>query len=100
MGVIIPFPTGGDLESRRTIRALERLVRECLYGGPQLEAKVRLAAKYISEDENLIDEAMYNLGVRFVTDRVRDRVYLAFPGDETMVPNSDGRYGHLEWCEG
>jgi hypothetical protein len=97
---IIPFPTGGDLEFRRTIRALERLIREYLANGPQLMHKVQLAAKYISEDENLIDEALYNLGIRFVTDRVKDCMYVALPGDETKVPNSDGRYGHLEWCEG
>jgi hypothetical protein len=96
MGDVIQFPGGGDLESRRTVRALERLVREYLSNGPQLVSKVRLAAKYISEDEDIFDEAQYNLGIRFVKDRVKDRVYLALPGDEIKVPNSDGRYSYLE----
>jgi hypothetical protein len=99
MGIVVQFPTGGDLEFRRTIRALERLVREHLADGPQLFEKVYLAAKYISEDENIIDEALYNLGIRFVKDQVNERVYLTLPGDEHRVPNA-GQYSYLERCEG
>jgi hypothetical protein len=99
MGIVVQFPTGGDLEFRRTVRALEKLVRDQLADGPQLFEKVYLAAKYISEDEDLIDEALYNLNVRFVEDQVNDREYLAFLGDVHRVPNA-GQISYLQLRKG
>jgi hypothetical protein len=99
MGIVVQFPIGGARESLRTIRVLEKFVRDHLADGPQPFEKVYLAAKYISEDENLVDEAMFNLNIGFIKDQVNDRVYLALPGDEYRVPNA-GQRSHLERCEG
>ena len=99
MGIVVQFPTGGARESQRIIRALERVIRECLMAGPQLFEKVRLATNYISEDIDLFDEARFNLEIRKVEDPINDLWYLAMPGDETRVPNAT-QYEVLERREG
>jgi hypothetical protein len=96
MGEVIQFPIVGDIDFRRAVRGVEQIMREMLANGPQLMTKVRRATEHITTDTAHFDEAQYNLRVRFVTDRVMDRVYLAFPGDEAKVPNSDGQYSYLE----
>jgi hypothetical protein len=87
MGEVIQFPIG-DIEFRRTVRAVEKLMRDYLADGPQLITKVRRAAEHITKDMEHFEEARCNLGVRLVEDPVKSRWYWAMPGDETKVPNA------------
>jgi hypothetical protein len=94
---IIQFPIG-DLEFRRTVRSLERFLRDCLSDGPKPVTKVLTGAEYISVDQAHFDEARCNLGIRLVED-FKHREYLALPGDEDKVSDIK-RCTHLARREG
>jgi hypothetical protein len=94
MGEVIQFPSVGDLEFRRTVRAVERFMRDYLADGPQIIQKVRDHAEHISTNRAHFDEARRNLGIRRVEDSVKHRWYWALPGDEGKVPNVQ-RYSYL-----
>jgi hypothetical protein len=88
MGEVIQLPGFGNLEFRRTVRALERFLREYLADGPKINGKVKFAGAHISTDKAHFDEARMNLGILHAVDPTTRRWYWALPGDETKIPNA------------
>jgi hypothetical protein len=99
MGIVIQFPIGGDIEFRRTVRAVEAVILGMLANGPQLVHKVQRALEKITMNAGYYREARFNLGIRQVEDSVNGRLYWAMPGDEEKVPNAT-QYSYLERREG
>jgi hypothetical protein len=92
MGEVIQFPSVGDLEFRRTVRAVEGFLLNYLADGPQISQKVRRAAEHISTKKEHFDEARMNLSIRHVEDPATHPWYWALPGDEAKVPNATQYY--------
>jgi hypothetical protein len=88
MGEVIQFPSIGELQFHRTVRALERFLRDYLAGGPKINGKVRFDARHISTEKAHFDEARINLAIRHAQDPATRRWYWALPGGEFKIPNA------------
>jgi hypothetical protein len=70
VGTVINFPSRGDIEFHRTVRALERFMSDYLAGGPKINGKVKFDARHISTDKAL----KKGVGVADAARRRRDMV--------------------------
>jgi hypothetical protein len=91
MGEVIELFPGRDIEFIRSVRAVERFMKDFLADGPKIAQSVRRRAEHISTITAHFEQARMNIGILHVQDTVRHRWYWALPGHEDRVPNAWAR---------